>query len=111
MSDKILCADSQKSLKSILKNNNNKNGVVLNLNHEDTNDIEINEFKPLNTNKQEEINKNLLPKRVTLTWKSVNVKTPIRKYFRNVGSKTILNNVNGIAEPGQMVALMGARYY
>ena len=62
-----------------------------------------------------------IPKKVTLSWKSVIVSASTETITSKIKSKfkpsktakprqkTILKNVDGIIEPGQMVALMGAR--
>ena len=87
---------------------NHTNGVILNLDHEDTNGIEFTEHDKVFSNDITVSKIKSLPKTVTLAWKSVNVTVPIKKCFRKTGSTVILKNVNGVVEPGQIVALMGA---
>lgn len=61
----------------------------------------------------------VIPKTVTLSWKSITVKAPtggaLINFFAKCNNnspnlKTILHNADGIVEPGQMLALMGSRY-
>lgn len=77
----------------------------------DANEIN-NEMNGLNKNNR------LIPDRITLSWRSITVKasndktcfkSPFKSHKSNI-KKTILENVHGIVEPGQMVALIGARY-
>jgi hypothetical protein len=73
-----------------------------------------------NTNRQIPNLTQSIPKKVTLSWKSVSVTASTATLLTSVKSKfkkdsqpqikTILKNVDGIVQPGQMVALMGARY-
>ena len=89
-------------------NLNHANGVIINLHHEDTNGIDFTENDKVFPKELKVSKIKYLPKSVTLAWKSVDVTVPIKKCFKKTGSVVILKNCNGIAEPGQIVALMGA---
>jgi ABC-type multidrug transport system ATPase subunit len=58
-------------------------------------------------------NSEILPSSVTLSWHSVQVRTPITLKQAFTWSKsepeyhTILYNINGLVEPGQLLALLG----
>jgi hypothetical protein len=80
----------------LIHNNNNNDEVVIN-DQIQSDDIETTVSYSI-------------PKKVTLSWKSVNVKTSTGGLLRKIKSKVILDDVHGVVEPGQMVALMGARY-
>jgi hypothetical protein len=73
--------------------------------------------EPQNTNGHVGAPQNI-PRKVTLSWRSITVKAPpgacgitsvskCKLAFKP--KKIILKNVDGIVKPGQMVALMGAR--
>lgn len=54
-------------------------------------------------------------KKITLTWQSINVKVPEKKSFLSKFKKPsapvrshIVQDVSGIAKPGQVIAIMGA---
>jgi hypothetical protein len=60
------------------------------------------------------------PQKITLSWKSINVqveKKSLRETFlrtftktrSNSPNETILTHVQGVVEPGEILALMGAR--
>jgi hypothetical protein len=57
------------------------------------------------------------PNGVTISWRNLKVTTKPSKFelitpkcIRRFESKDILRGLNGIVRPGEMVALMGARY-
>ena len=62
-----------------------------------------------------------VPKQVTLSWTSLTIKAHIRSFLdtkfaffnkkhQRKRHELILSSINGIVEPGQMLALMGPRY-
>ena len=85
---------------------NSTNGVILNLNHDNSNETEITQFVS-NDSKVSKINS--LPKTVTLSWRSVNVKVSLQKCFKKKESSVILKDIHGLVEPRRMCCLMGAR--
>lgn len=64
----------------------------------------------------EESSTPVIPKKIVLSWRSISAYTKSsclnRKILKNENSKVkiILENVNGIVRPGEMLALIGSRY-
>ena len=65
-----------------------------------------------------EADNQLVPKQVVLSWRSISAQasnsSPINKSIewlktKKTKNKNILENINGIVQPGEVLALMGAR--
>ena len=91
----------------------------INLNHlSNNNNCDSNHVIDLSNSEAFNVkSKNYIPKQITLAWISLTIKAtgdpyfnlPLSKKFKRQRTETILDKVNGIVEPGTLLALMGSR--